>query len=416
MAERCREDWKRSKDPPGELKPSLPSALPVARVTHKSSACVSCQRKRRRCDGTEDQPCSECVKLGVGCVFDRDSDGRRKPQREKAKRDQVLLTKLFDALKNWPSGKFGRLVAVIQHEAVSISDLEGIFERTAADSGGALGAGMAAAAGEGRALEPFGLAKTMGLASSMHGPIARSLEASHYPPAVQRQQLNLINMPQYLCTPMIYSAGAVADPLSRAVVSLLADARGRIMRGESVRDLLSLDGIDLELYFRPRRPDDTHNVSTMACDLARTTNYNTFPLQMNAIHSVGTFLRWLILPCAETWEMMNPLMRPLKAQVLTPHDSLYPDLIHIPQLRLAHLVYGRQIDAFTARPNWADCNWALDHEACYEFDGRSAYPKRLTASFIQHIEDIRNWSLHRTILDIFPEVQLPDNYMALHDG
>ncbi|RMZ77214.1 hypothetical protein DV738_g4511, partial [Chaetothyriales sp. CBS 135597] len=355
MAEPPREARKRIKGSPEESKPSFASAPPVARVTHKSSACVSCQRKRRRCDGAEDQPCTECLKLGVECIFDRDSDGRRKPQREKAKRDQILLNKLFDALKNWPSGKFSRLVAIIRHEAASI--------------------------------------------------IVRPFDVSHYPPAVQRQQLDMANIPKQLCSPMIYLAEGAADPLSRAVLSLLADARGRIMRGESVRDLLSLDGIDLELYFRPRRPEDTHSVSTMACDLARTTRgYKTFPLQMNAIHSVGTFLRWLILPCVETWEMMNPLMRPLKAQVLTPHDSLYPDFIHIPQLRLAHLVYGRQLDAFTARPNWADCNWVLDHEACYEFDGRSAYPKRLSPAFIHHIEDIRNWSLHRSVLDVFPEI------------
>ncbi|RMD43705.1 hypothetical protein DV735_g1440, partial [Chaetothyriales sp. CBS 134920] len=393
MAEPPREARKRSKDSPGELKPSFASALPVARVTHKSSACVSCQRKRRRCDGAEDQPCTECLKLGVECVFDRDSDGRRKPQREKAKRDQVLLSKLFDALKNWPSGKFSRLVALIRHEAGSISDLEGIFERAAADSGA-------------RAADAFHQAS-----------LVRRFDISHYPPEVQRQQLDAINMPKQLCSPVIYMADGAADPLSRAVLSLLADARGRIMRGDSVRDLLSLDGIDLELYFRPRRPEDAHSVSSMACELARTTRYNrTFPLQMNAIHSVGTFLRWLILPCVETWEMMNPLMRPLKAQVLTPHDSLYPDLIHIPQLRLAHLVYGRQLDAFTARPNWADCNWVLDHEACYEFDSRSAYPKRLSPAFIHHIEDIRNWSLHRSVLEVFPEIQLPDVYMRLHDG
>ncbi|RMZ83836.1 hypothetical protein DV737_g1459, partial [Chaetothyriales sp. CBS 132003] len=415
MAERPREARKRSKDPPGELKPSFPSALPVARVTHKSSACVSCQRKRRRCDGAEDQPCSECLKLGVECVFDRDSDGRRKPQREKAKRDQVLLAKLFDALKNWPSGKFSRLVAVIQHEApFGPAETMGLASSSSSSLPEASPWPLLPPAGPAGPAGVAGAAQAAGV--FLQPALARPFNPSHYPPAVQRQQLDLTNMPQYLGSPMIYSAGAVADPLSRAVVSLLADARGRIMRGESVRDLLSLDGIDLELYFRPRRPDDTHNVSTMACDLARTTNYNTFPLQMNAIHSVGTFLRWLILPCADTWDMMNPLMRPLKAQVLTPHDSLYPDLIHIPQLRLAHLVYGRQIDAFTARPNWADCNWLLDHESCYEFDGRSAYPKRLSAAFIRHIEDIRNWSLHRSILDIFPEIQLPDNYMPLHDG
>jgi hypothetical protein len=400
-------------------------------------------------------------------VFDVNSDGRRRPQRDRIKKDQELLHRLLSMLSSRSDDELKPLLQAIREkdpianieEILSASPFPKSSPRTAfavsswvdqtyesgrsassqaasptaiqlSTRGPASGPDPSSAMGidSGSQATPSidGLSSSGSAVSLSSGdryispgavtsfrnlPMSSAVVANHWPPAIQSQQLDLFTKPDYLCTPSILHTDA---PLAQTTLGFLHAARSRILQGESIAHILSMDGLDLDLFFRKRRPEDPHTVSTWACEITRAYFYLPFPIQLNAVHCVGTFMRWMIYPCRETWLQMSPMMRPLKCQIVKPHTSMYADLIHIPQLRLCQLEYGRQVEQLLTKPGWVALrNWTLGDHACVELE--AGVPRRISATLIEHIDDPRSWSLHQFVLDDYPELGQPENSIELHD-
>lgn len=61
--------------------------------SRQSTACTSCQKKRKRCSGSP--PCDVCNALGIQCVFDPLKDKRRKLNAQRAHETVSRLVNLL---------------------------------------------------------------------------------------------------------------------------------------------------------------------------------------------------------------------------------------------------------------------------------------------------------------------------------
>ncbi|KAJ9502985.1 hypothetical protein H2202_001137 [Exophiala xenobiotica] len=245
-------------------------------------------------------------------------------------------------------------------------------------------------------------------------PMSSAIRANGWGADVQQQQLSMLQKPMYACSPLLLDEGSIADPLSEAALGFIENARSLMAQGQPVRTILSMDGLHTELFFRDRSPEDMQTVSTWACEftkswkgmLPQTCLYTT-------LHMVACFMRWMILPCRDTWLLMPEIMRPMVDQMVVPHHKLFVDLCHIPQLRKSFLQYNRDF-SHILRYDTFNPNWAFGDEACVEgIEGAGLGEKsRLTPAFTTHIDNIDNWSLHKSVLAHFPELS---NQIRFHD-
>ena len=242
-------------------------------------------------------------------------------------------------------------------------------------------------------------------------PLSSAIKANGYPPSVQRRQLDILRKPDYLCTPLIIESGIGEDALSKATLGFRDQARSLIANGDTVEKVLSMKGIDTELFFRDRTDSDPHTVSTWACEFTKTFDFLPVVPRLATLQLVGSFMRWMILPCRETWLAMPEMIRPLTVQLLVPHQSLYIDVTHVPQMRFSQLMYGRRIER-VLKPDTVRCDWAFGEQACVEQPVAGGAPRWLSSAFLRHIDDTKNWSLHRHVLEEFPELE---THISLHD-
>lgn len=110
---------------------------------------------------------------------------------------------------------------------------------------------------------------------------------------------------------------------------------------------------------------------------------------------------------------MPEMIRPLVDQFAIPHQKLFVDLCHFPQIRSSLLNYNRDFIK-VLRFETFNCNWPYADEACVQgIDGAGLDVKsEFTPLFLAHISDTRNWSLHKDILTEFPELA---NQVAFHE-
>ncbi|KAL2829886.1 hypothetical protein BJY01DRAFT_121743 [Aspergillus pseudoustus] len=88
------------------LRPLLPvhaktGAEPIVpskpKRSRQSIACITCQKKRKRCSGSP--PCDACEASGTQCVFDPSKDKRRKLNVQQA---HETVSRLLDILQHGP--------------------------------------------------------------------------------------------------------------------------------------------------------------------------------------------------------------------------------------------------------------------------------------------------------------------------
>ena len=243
-------------------------------------------------------------------------------------------------------------------------------------------------------------------------PMSSAILTNHYPPYVQSQQLNLLQKPQFLCTPTIVIDSTFDEPLTRATLTFLHSARAQILAGTDVKSFLSMDGMDVSLLSRDHLPSDPYNVSTWACETMRSWPHFERIVHIAGVYFIGTFMRWLILPTRETWDLLSLLMRPLPIQVMVPHSNLWFDLTHIPQLRHSQIQDGRAIQWLLKHSHWATCNWPWSENDCVETTEEGLITP--TKRFMRHVDDLKNWSIRKEAIERFPELASGKHALQTH--
>jgi hypothetical protein len=243
-------------------------------------------------------------------------------------------------------------------------------------------------------------------------PMSSAIKANGYPPGVQLQQLKVFTISEAYIQPLNIEQ-VQSDHLASSMLSFRSLARSQLARNVPADQVLSMKGLDLALFFRDRRAEDPHNVSTWSCEFIKAWQFLAPVTQLAAIHLVGSFMRWYILPCAETYALMSPLMRPLKGQIAVPHPAS-TGLVHLPMIRQALLEGGKswvnRVTVDTQHFHWNLGSEAAIKEAALE-PGLPAVCT-LRREFTDSCDNFSNWTLHESILQDYPEISLGG--MGLH--
>ncbi|KIW10385.1 hypothetical protein PV08_11347 [Exophiala spinifera] len=445
---------------------------------HTSRACTSCRKRRRKCDGDQGGGrCSECVKHNFECVLDANTDLRRKLHREKARKDQQLLHQVLATLRDRSDGRAETLLHLISTDA-PLAALQAHLAQADPEETVAFGweAQPDTQQPQSSSIQPA-LARSTSLRALLNPltpqqgrirergqqrgyslgeqniafisnptdivnpseqqprfpssgdnyvepgavrsfgnlPMSSAIRSNGWAPHVQQQQLNLFHKPQYSCAPLLLDDPGVEDPLSISAHAFIDDARSLIAQGVPARTILSMDGLQTELFFRDRQPGDGQTVSTWVCEFTKAWR-GMLPNDClyTTLYMVACFMRWMVMPCKETWLMMPELMRPLLDQMVVPHHKLFVDLCHIPQLRKSFLTYNRDF-THVLRPDTFNPHWSFGDDKCVEPIGgtRLEHRSRLTDEFISHISKPQNWTLHSSVLAHFPDLS---DQIGFHDG
>lgn len=436
-------------------------------------------RHLNQCDGDQGGGrCSECVKHNFECVLDANSDLRRKMHREKARKDQQLLHQVLATLRQRSGGKVETLLNLISERA-PLAALEAHLAQSdggeslpfgweapsgsSQPQGGSSSQPVLTRSTSLRALlnppspqqrgideptghRPYSLEEHLlafisnpadatnpseqqprfpssednyvepgAVRSFGNLPMSSAVRSNGWGPDVQQQQLNIFHKPQFSCAPLLLDEAGVEDPLSLSAHAFIDEARSLIAQGVPARTILSMDGLQTELFFRDRQPGDGQTVSTWVCEFTKSWKGMLPPSCLyTTLYMVTSFMRWMIMPCKETWVMMPELMRPLLDQMVVPHHKLFVDLCHIPQLRKSFLTYNRDF-THVMRHDTFNPNWSFGEDACVESIGgtKLEYKSRLTDAFISHISQKENWTLHSSVLAHFPELS---DQIGFHDG
>ncbi|KPI37129.1 uncharacterized protein AB675_3714 [Cyphellophora attinorum] len=193
--------------------------------------------------------------------------------------------------------------------------------------------------------------------------------------------------------------------MGNPMLSFCQLARSQIAANGNVTNILALRGVDLTLFFRERCMGDPHTVSTWACEWIKAWDFLSPVTQLAAIHYGASFMRWYILPCAQTYATLSPLLRPLKEQLNIPHPVSL-DLVHLPVVRQALLAGAKSwIDRVT--PDSQHFNWGRGSRAAIMnavLEPGSRPVKTLKPEFVAQCDLVSNWTLHESVVDDYPDV------------
>jgi hypothetical protein len=237
--------------------------------------------------------------------------------------------------------------------------------------------------------------------------MSKSLVTNNFPENIQQRQLQALSGRIEESLPLNLDTASRADRLSSAMLAFRDAARSMIARGQRAEDVLSMQGLDLELLYRPRAPGDPHNVSTWACEYTKTWTFLPMHVRLASVHYAGSLMRWLILPCRETYALLSKLMRPIDCQLFVPHTGDV-DLCHLPCVRATQLEHGgkwvNRVTADSQRCHWVEGDISATEERVIQTSQGPVATKMLSAAFIDFVDDVRNWSLSNSVLKEFPEL------------
>ncbi|RVX66726.1 hypothetical protein B0A52_08919, partial [Exophiala mesophila] len=122
------------------------------------------------------------------------------------------------------------------------------------------------------------------------------------------------------------------DPVNDIVIDFRDRARDLLKSGASLRTIMGFGATDVELLFRTRKPDDELTVPSWACEATSDLENFDFSVRLAQVFMRVRFMRWLILPNAETFAGIPGILKPTLAQMRFPH-SVIIDFLPIPAIR-----------------------------------------------------------------------------------
>jgi len=108
-------------------------------------------------------------------------------------------------------------------------------------------------------------------------------------------------------------------------------------------------------------------------------------------------MRWLISPTAETYARIPDHSKPTMKQRFIPH---IPPIDAFPSAEGRDGMIDNLRDYVTVTANHMSINWHYGDSCLVKRDGRIF----LSAEFLEHCQDVTNYSVTRGALDVFPEI------------
>jgi hypothetical protein len=175
--------------------------------------------------------------------------------------------------------------------------------------------------------------------------------------------------------------------LSQVMLSFREAAASKIISGGSANEILSMTGLRVDLLYRKRLANDGHTVSTWACEFARASKVVAPVSQLTVVYFAGAFMRWLIIPCKETYDLLPPLMRSMVQKSMTYNPF---------EVESYNTRAWEWIDDLTL--NKTRLQWPYTALACLDetYDPSLALlepRKGFSVLFMDHCNDMKNWTM-----------------------
>lgn len=226
-----------------------------------------------------------------------------------------------------------------------------------------------------------------------------AVKVNGYPASVQaRQNMNFL-APEHLIFPLV---DADDSPLSRAFTDFQSLGQRLIAERTPHSQVADQGLIDVTLFFRERIVTDPVNASTWAAEMLRAFR-GTFSdqLLLACAVCVASLMRWFLIPTPEHYANIPALARPTQLQRLKPHPS-WVDLMIFPTFRNALVDKLRDWVEPCIKAKW-EFIWPhpIEEALIRHADSQQVF---IAPKFALHVDDPKNWSMQKTILEDFPEV------------
>ncbi|KAI1626765.1 hypothetical protein EDD37DRAFT_228482 [Exophiala viscosa] len=384
----------------------------TTRPTRKriSHACDRCRHLRAKCSGEDE--CSRCVKDGLSCYYgDRDREKNKKALGQALHRIKTLEKdneELVDIVRSLATtSKASWQVRDYAINVLAEKSQDGIHQQQQ----------------KAQVLQPSGISpssshldlrknfriryaernypvRAPNLSPYSHLSLSDAVPCARYPIDVQAQQMDNFRLPEHYVQPLLSYEGE--SPMATAYISSRDSARQRLLSGESQDSIFGTEKVEVDLFFRAREVSDPHTPSTWASEYFRALHdIDTF-VCLAGIFNFDRFMRWTIAPSAETYASIPPGQRPTPCQRLVPHHPA-SDLPVLPELRDG-LIYDLRDYILASQSFGTTVNWHKGLETAVDINPTSG-KMTLSATFVEHVWDLENWSFSGGFAAVFPELR-----------
>ncbi|KIW19918.1 hypothetical protein PV08_00493 [Exophiala spinifera] len=230
--------------------------------------------------------------------------------------------------------------------------------------------------------------------------LSNAIPCTGYPAHIQAQQMRTIRYPEYQVRPLL--SEVEESPVAAAYTSFREWACRQIDSGASRESILGPEKVEVDLFFRARGPADPHTVSTWACEFFRALEGIDVFVCLAGIFNFDRFMRWMIVPSAETYAKVPPGQRPTACQRLVPHHPA-SDLPVLPELRDA-LIYDMRDFILASQCYGTTINWDGSLDEAIDIDPETAN-MTISDAFAEHSWHMDNWTFSRGFAAVFPELR-----------
>ncbi|KAK4938561.1 hypothetical protein LTR10_020992 [Elasticomyces elasticus] len=242
--------------------------------------------------------------------------------------------------------------------------------------------------------------RTPDLSPYSHLSLSDAVPCARYPLDVQAQQMDNFRLPEHYVQPLL--SYQEESPMATAYTSFRDSARQRLLSGESQESIFGTEKVEVDLFFCARGVNDPHTASTWASEYFRALHdIDTF-VCLAGIFNFDRFMRWTIAPSAETYANIPPGQRPTPCQRLVPHHPA-SDLPVLPELRDG-LIYDLRDYILASQSFGTTVNWHKGLEAAIDINPNTG-KMTLSATFMEHVWDLENWSFSGGFAAVFPELR-----------
>lgn len=110
-------------------------------------------------------------------------------------------------------------------------------------------------------------------------------------------------------------------------------------------------------------------------------------------------IQFFILPTAQTFNDLPPMLRPLRKQYTIPHPAAV-DICHFPRLKAVLLSRQTEYDSILMKViSNQSCSWPYSNSACFTPMGNATGPVSMSQAFIEHIRNVENYTIPPATLE-----------------
>ncbi|KAH8673301.1 hypothetical protein BX600DRAFT_508578 [Xylariales sp. PMI_506] len=224
-----------------------------------------------------------------------------------------------------------------------------------------------------------------------------SIGANHYPPEIQKQQIENLFEPRWAILPLNTQTG---DPsVKESVAATIREARLQIQSGQSVEAIVGKHCNIAAIYDHGQ-----YRRSTLLCQWAAGLVFsllhkNHHFVAYAAMQLTWSLARWLVDPRPDTYEALPEWYRPTTDQLFRPHVEII-DFVVWPALR-DRLVNDEALQEdlrwLNILSKTINCDWFLAPEMALEIEPAFGVVQ-LTDSAKMVTEQLENWSAGPALL------------------